>query len=120
MLYASPTIALAVLETLVHLGARDLPLNRYLVKLNVPSALWKSASKADPALLVGWDALPAGKVSIDWGSNWCAAQSSAIAFVPSVIVPEEFNVVINPRHPDAGKITAKKIRRWQYDSRVRR
>jgi len=37
VIYASPTIALAVLETMVHLGGRTpLPLNRYLVKIEVP------------------------------------------------------------------------------------
>ncbi len=104
---------------MVHLGAGALPLNRYLVQLVVPESIWNSAVIADPAALTGWDALPAGKVSIDWGTAWCAAQSSVIAHVPSVVVPEEFNVLVNPRHPDAGKISAKKIRKWVYDSRVR-
>ena len=119
MLYTSPTIALAVLETMVHLGAGALPLNRFLVRLEVPDAVWRGAIAVDPASLVGWNAVPAGRVSRDWGAAWCAARSSAIALVPSVVVPEEFNALINPRHPDAAKITAKKIRRWDYDSRVR-
>ncbi len=120
MLYTSPTIALAVLETMVHLGAGALPLNRYLVQLDLPETILKGAVRADPATLIGLDALPPGKVSIDWGTAWCASLSSAIALVPSVVVPEEFNALVNPRHPDAGKITAKKIRRWDYDSRVRK
>ena len=39
-------------------------------------------------------------------------------FVPSVIVPEELNLLINPKHADAGLIRARKIRKWTYDSRV--
>lgn len=119
MLYTSPTIALAVLETMVHLGAGALPLNRFLVRLDVPDAVWKGAARVDPVGLVGWNAVPSGRVSIDWGNAWCAARPSAIALVPSVVVPEEFNALINPRHPEAAKITARKIRRWDYDSRVR-
>lgn len=119
MLYTAPTIALAVLETMVHLGAGALPLNRYLVQLHVPEAVWNRAVTVHFAALVGWDALPAGKVSIDWGTAWCASQSSAIALVPSVVVPEEFNALVNPRHPDARKITATKVRKWLYDARMK-
>jgi hypothetical protein len=30
-------------------------------------------------------------------------------------VPEESNVLINPRHADVGRITTRKVRRWLYD-----
>ncbi len=118
MLYASPTIALAVLETLVHMGGSKLPLNRYLVQLEVPDAVFAASTRVDGAALIGWDALPAGRVSIAWGTAWCAVAASAIALVPSAVVPEEDNVLINPRHPDAGKISARKIRKWVYDPRA--
>ena len=118
MLYTASSIALAALETLVHLGARSLPLNRYLVRIEVPDAIWAKAIRVDSAALVGWDALPPGKVSIDWGTTWCAGGATALALVPSVVVPEEPNVLINPKHPDAVKITAKKLRKWSYDPRA--
>jgi hypothetical protein len=38
--------------------------------------------------------------------------------VPSVIIVEEDNVLINPAHPDAKRITAIKVRRFVYDHRV--
>ncbi|MEO6624350.1 MAG: RES family NAD+ phosphorylase [Burkholderiaceae bacterium] len=119
MLYTTPSIALAVLETLVHLSAGSLPLNRYLVRITVPNPVWAKATRADAERLVGWDAVPAGKVSRDWGTAWSASASSAIAIVPSVVVPEEVNVLINPRHADAGKISAQKLRKWVYDPRTR-
>jgi len=118
VLYTSPTVALAVLETLVHLGSPQLPLNRYLVRIDVPEDLFTGATEADGAALIGWDALPAGKVSIDWGTAWCTGLTSALALVPSVVVPEENNVLVNPRHPDARRITATKVRRWVYDPRA--
>jgi len=67
---------------------------------------------------VGWDALPAGLVSLDWGTEWLHSRKSLLAEVPSIVVPEEFNILINPRHPDAGNLTPKKIRRWNYDTRL--
>jgi len=117
--YTSPTRALACLETVIHLNSGGLPLNRYLVEIDVPDDVWSKAQVLDlSALPVGWDAEPPGKVSIDLGASWLKAKSSALMVVPSVIVPEEQNVLINPLHTDAGRVTAKKVRRWTYDPRL--
>jgi RES domain-containing protein len=40
-----------------------------------------------------------------------------LLLVPSVIVPEEYNALINPLHPDAKSITATTLKRWIYDPR---
>ena len=84
----------------------------------VPMAAYKAAVIADPAKLVGWDAEPAGKVSLDWGSLWATGKSSLLAKVPSIIVPEEWNVLINPAHPDFVSVKATKVRKWLYDMRL--
>ena len=121
MVYASQTRALACLETVVHLNAGGLPLNRYLVAVTIPDALWAAARWTTVSNLpVGWDAEPAGRDSIQFGDTWIAAGSSALLVVPSVIVPEEFNVLVNPRHADSRLITAVKIRKWLYDPRLTR
>ena len=119
MVYAASSISLACLETVVHLGTHDLPLNRYLVRVEVPDDVWSSTAQFD-ARNVGWDAIPAGKVSLDAGETWAARRSSALFVVPSVIIPEETNILINPRHKDASRIIARKIRRWTYDARLGR
>lgn len=118
VLYTSENIALACLETLVHLNAGGLPLNRYLVKINVPAAIWAKRNIFDVRANVGWDAIPTGKVSIVWGDAWLKSQSSLCAVVPSVIVPEENNVLINPQHADTAKLVIVKVRKWIYDVRV--
>lgn len=120
LVYTSSSRALACLETVVHIGgsAPHLPLNRYLVQIDVPVALWKKAVALDGAELVGWDALPASKTSIDWGNAWARSKAQLLALVPSVIVPEEVNVLINPLHSDIHRLAAKKIRRWHYDPRA--
>jgi RES domain-containing protein len=117
VLYTSPTIALAALETMVHLGgSMPLPLNRYLVKIEAPEAAWLAAMTLNAP--VGWDAIPPGRVSIDAGTDWCDRKTSLLAFVPSVVVPEETNVLINPRHPQASTLRVTKVRKWTYDVRV--
>ena len=118
MVYASTSRALACLETLVHLARQPLPLNRYLVELTLPAAAWAAATTLDPDALVGWDAAPAGRASLDWGTRWAGGGASLLARVPSVIVPEEFNVLINPAHAAIATVQARKVRRWLYDARL--
>lgn len=119
LIYTSTSQALACLETMAHLDSgRSLPLNRYLVRFDVPQVAWAARTTFDPTRHVGWDALPPARVSVDWGTRWARDRASAIAGVPSVIVPDEFNMLINPAHPDASAIKATKLRRWSYDARA--
>jgi RES domain-containing protein len=120
LLYASVSAALACLETLVHLGGSDpLPLNRHLVEITVPRALWDARTRFEATRQMGWDAEPAGLVSLDWGTRWAQSLEALVAEVPSIVVPEESNVLLNPRHPDVGQLVARKVRRWAYDARLR-
>lgn len=119
VMYCASTISLACLETVVHLASGGLPLNRYLVEIVVPDNVWKARKFITHTTApVGWDALPAGKVSLDAGDGWLTGAGSALLEVPSIVVPEEQNVLINPVHPDSARITATIRRKWQYDSRL--
>lgn len=118
VVYTSQSAALACLETLLHLNAGGLPLNRYLIEIRVPIAIWAKRAIFDMPNNIGWDAIPASKVSIDWGDDWVKSQSSLLAVVPSVIVPIEQNILINPRHADAQKLVTVKLSRWTYDARL--
>ena len=119
VIYPPEPQALACLETVVHLNAGGLPLNRYLVAITIPAAIWAAARTETPASLpVGWDADPSGRASVQFGTIWLRSNASALLRVPSVIVPDEYNVLINPQHPDARAITASKICRWLYDPRL--
>ncbi|MCA3125380.1 MAG: RES family NAD+ phosphorylase [Rhodocyclaceae bacterium] len=120
MLYAASSRALACLETIVHLNAGGLPLNRYLVELEIPDRLVKTAVRFVPLEHIGWDAIPEGRVSLEAGEAWLREGASAVMFVPSVIVPEEMNILINPKHGDVRAIRARKVRKWTYDSRLQR
>jgi RES domain-containing protein len=119
VVYTASTVALACLETVVHLNAADLPLNLFLVRIEVPDDIWLAQRKLTPAgLPAGWSAIPEGKVSLDAGDAWLKDVATALLAVPSVIVPEEFNVLINPLHPDVAKAHAVKVRPWFYDRRL--
>lgn len=121
VVYSASTIALAVLETAAHINDAGLPLDRYLVEIDVPAAVWRAritfaAQKLPPQ----WDAIPAGMASAAIGSAWLADQKSALLLVPSVIVPEECAALINPAHPQAASITARAVRKFEYNRLFRR
>lgn len=121
VVYAAASRALACLETLVHLASGGLPLNRYLVEISIPDPVWAAAQRESPASLpVGWDAQPASRASIGFGTGWLRSKASALLLIPSAIVPEEFCVLVNPSHPDSASMVATKTRRWLYDPRLTR
>lgn len=119
VVYSATSIALACLETVVHLNADGLPMNRFLVRIDVPDDVWHTRQVLTPAdLAIGWSAVPEGKVSLDLGDVWLQGAATALLVVPSVIVPEESNVLIDPAHPHAGSIVAFKTKPWFYDQRL--
>ena len=116
IVYCATNIALATLETVHYLRNGGLPFNRYLVRIDVPVGIWAPRRVLDP-LPGGWDAIPAGLSARKAGDAWIASRVSALLLVPSVIVPDEYNVLINPQHGDAGAIVATTVKRWIYDPR---
>lgn len=119
VLYCASSPALACLETLVHLPSGGLPLNRYLVEIEIPDDLWaKREGYQVKDLPVGWDALPAARESLDFGDAWLSSRKAAVLMLPSVVSPEDAVILINPAHPDAAKIKAFKRRKWLYDPRL--
>ena len=122
VVYAAQTLALAVLETAAHLEDEDrLPLNRFVVRIDVPPEVWQRGEAFRPAdLPPAWCAIPAGRASVDAGAAWLNGRRSGLLRVPSVLVPEESAVLLNPLHPDARHLAARAIRRFEYNRLFRR
>jgi RES domain-containing protein len=116
VVYCATNIALATLETVHYLRSASLPFNRYLVRIDIPDAVWGARHVADP-LPGGWDAIPAGLASRSAGDAWINSRAGAVLMVPSVLVPDEYNVLLNPHHADAAALHATTVRRWLYDPR---
>lgn len=120
VVYCATTLSLAVLETAAHVQRGGLPLNRFVVRVEVPEEVWKArevlrVQDLEPA----WAAIPAGRASVRAGSGWFKAGASALLLVPSVIVPEELNVLVNATHPDAARLGARVLRPFEYDRVLR-
>lgn len=119
VVYAASTIALATLEMRVHLGDNIAIRNAFLVRIHVPAAVWKLREViAANDLDVTWLVEPPGSTTIGFGDAWLRKMSAPLLMIPSVIVPEEFNVLINPGHPSAPQITASVLRQYIHDPRL--
>lgn len=120
MVYTSRSVALAYLESLAHLG-RQAPRNRFLIRIVVPDEVWERALWAkEKELPRTWRAEPVGVGSMQFGDKWLTSRKSVLLCLPSVIVPEDTNVLINPNHEDARFIQARVERQLLYDPRVLR
>lgn len=115
MVYCSTNIALAILETLIHIRFAGLPLNRFLVRIDIPDQVWRKRELL--SLPCGWDAVPPGKAGRNAGDAWARSKRSPLLVVPSVIVPDEHNILINPLHPATRSISATTLKKWIYDPR---
>jgi hypothetical protein len=95
VLYSSSSIALACLESVVHLAGDDpLPLQRQLVRITLPGQHWRERKRFLPREGGGWnqplnpaDAEDGLSATRAWGDAWLLSGASLIAEVPSVIVP---------------------------------
>lgn len=57
----------------------------------------------DVGSMPGWDATPSD-ASVRFGSQWIRDRRSVVLRVPSVMIPGESNFVLNPEHPDFGRV----------------
>ncbi len=66
----------------------------------------------------GWDALPMSSQAQAFGGAWLAACKALGMLVPSVLVREESNMILNPRHPACARVTLSILRPFAFDQRM--
>lgn len=117
IVYCAPNPATALLEMLVHLeiDGEDLPTRYALLRIWVPDAVAKET--------VATDDLPGAWRDHAWytralGDAWLVGGRSAMLLVPCAIVPETWNVLLNPEHADARQITISRTYEERLDRRL--
>ncbi len=116
MVYTAQSQALAILEVLVHLEKVGLLLSYPLCAADFAEDLVEAL---DPeALPENWRSYPSPSGLRVIGDSWIAQRTSAVLEVPSVIVDDESNYLINPAHPDFPSITIGEPRPFDFDVRL--
>ncbi len=103
VVYTSATLSLAALEVLVHHRVPIPPQDFVTLSAEIPARL-KLATIPVQDLPADWQTDPAPKRLQDIGSEWLQRASSLVLAVPSALIAQEFNYLINPRHPDFARL----------------
>lgn len=117
VIYAGLSVEICAMEKLVHTGA-ILPADLQLVSLTLPdeAALYETV---DTKALPGWEAMPPDPVSIEFGTDFLRSRRALGLIVPSAIVPEARNLIVNPLHPRFAEVRLEIERPFVFDRRLR-
>jgi RES domain-containing protein len=108
--------SLAILEYRAHIELALMPDDLVIATLEIPDDV--SVAPA-PALPENWKEYPAPASLRKLGDRFIAEASGAIMLIPSVLVPQENNVLINPSHPDAARmVRQRRLTPFAYDRRL--
>lgn len=117
IIYCTLNPATALLETLVHIeiDSEDQPDHFQVLRIEGPDSL--SLEK------IGADSLPQNwaedlDITQAMGDRWLAENRSLLLQVPSVLVPETWNVLVNPRHSEMSLLKITKVYQHPFDSRL--
>ena len=116
VIYAASALSLAMLEQLAHTETGRLPGHHAFIEITIPDSV--SVTTLTLAEVTGWDINDLA-ISRAYGDRWLADRRSCILLVPSVIVPTENNVLINPAHADVTRVTTSVPRNLNWDQRLR-
>jgi RES domain-containing protein len=116
VIYTGQSIPIAALETLVHTSG-VVPADLVLVRVELPDR-YTADTPGLGALPPDWNSLPPGPGSMNFGSQWARQNRSLVLYVPSAVVSEALNGVLNPNHPEFTAVTLTIERDFQYDPRI--
>lgn len=114
--YLAESRALAALEVLVHAPREALLLEWVVIELEVPEALISLAplSKLPPE----WRLQPSSRHAQTFGTRWLRDYQNLGLLLPSVVIPEEKSLLVNPLNPSMRDLKPGKPQRFSFDSRL--
>ncbi len=115
MLYTSESISLALLENLVHLNPIHFP-ELDLLTLEIPDQYIDELDEKD--LPKNWKQYPAPNALAQLGKAWILSQSNVAWKVPSVIVSQSYNYLLNPLHPKMKTVELLSTEDFVFDRRL--
>ncbi len=116
-IYTSENRALAVLEYTVNVNIDDIPRSLSITTLEIPDKKIKLLKERE--LPGDWRNSPSPSTIKDYGSKLLLAASELVIRIPSVIIPAEFNYLINPMHIECKKIKVIDVIDFVFDIRIK-
>jgi RES domain-containing protein len=117
MIYTADSMALAALETIVHLPKQELLKKIFSsIPVEFDARLVIMLNPAD--IPKDWDSFPPPESTQNIGGEWALKKRSVVLKVPSTVIREEFNYLINPAHPDFKKLSIGSPVKFVFDARI--
>ncbi len=111
-LYTSSSLSLAMCETLVHCDKSVIPKNMFFSEMEFP----------DEFIPKDFFTVPKGYDSMTVGTHWLKNRETPAIKVQSILLPREyesdFNVILNPEHPDFKHLKIKTVVACPFDLRL--
>ena len=118
VIYTSASRALACLENIVHRSGEGLSelFKTMVIEISLKVSLERLDRKKLPS---NWENIIHYPVTQQLGDEWLVSGRTAVLQIPSAIIPEEFNFLINPGHRDFKKIKLQRVEEFKFDHRVK-
>ena len=116
VVYTSEHLSLAALETLAHADRKRFARDLVAFEVRVPVDLIAVLDDAD--LPTDWRARPDAPAARAVGDAWLAARSHVALSVPSVLVPQERNLLLDPAHPRIQEVRIGAPVAFRFDDRL--
>jgi RES domain-containing protein len=117
VVYASATLSLAALEFFVNLDRDTEPDQLVAVSADIPDDTRIGYIEVSD-LPKNWRSYPVPEELQDLGTAWVASASAAVLVIPSAVIPEEHNYLLNPAHPDFKRFRLNKPEAFHFDPRM--
>jgi RES domain-containing protein len=117
VVYTSGSLSLAVLELFVHVDINTIPGDLVAIQVDIPDSLTIETVKIE-SLPRDWRRYPGPEALKDIGTAWASKVSTAILAVPSAVIPEERNYLLNPAHRHFKRIRIRKPVAFRFDARM--
>lgn len=116
VVYASTSLALAAVETFVHLEPNLMPADLVSIEGEIPESI--PISRIDGKILpVRWHETR-GDVLCRFGDEWIRSGQGSALLVPSAAIRSEWNILLNPAHSDFSKIKFRDPEPFAFDARM--
>ncbi|NOS82297.1 MAG: RES domain-containing protein [Nitrospira sp.] len=117
VVYTSATLSLAALEFFVNLDRDTEPDRLIAISADIPDDVRMGHIEVSD-LPKNWRIYPVPEELQDFGTAWVTSASTAILVVPSAVIPDERNYLLNPAHPDFKRIRLNKPEAFHFDPRM--
>ena len=116
IIYTAESRSLATVEYLVHVPLQIIPRDLYIAEIDVPDVEIEIIEAS--SLETNWQDYPSPKSIRDIGDTWQRDNKTLLLRVPSAVIKNEWNILVNPEHKQFHKVKIVSIESYSFDARL--